>query len=422
MQASLGYQKELSNIQLEVNNYRRKLEELFNKKRIIEDKYVLETYRILEDVDNKISKIRELSLTNSPLIEILQEEFECIRLIIKLSKPLNKLRFTDLASFINIGCYSLIIDFGFLMGDSTTYLTKEDINESLSEAISALELSINSIDFTNIENIDELLKIITSENEYKREKYTNIILDINHLIVKIKNKLSKSSKGLSIDPKIKKDFSKVNELGFKLIEISKALLNSAQKNDQDAIITIPNVSWEKYESITDTIGEASWCKISYLDGLLEIMSPGLNHEIIKEGISLIIQLYCIKKNIDCFAFGSSDLKNKVKGKGKLSRNKQPDAGFCFVNKKQIPDIAIEVNYTSGSIDDLKIYQGIGIPEVWMYDRKNKIKFYSLADNNYQEITQSQYLKDLTPVFLNEIVQVAMTDSINKIASRLDQFS
>ncbi|MGK7896104.1 MAG: hypothetical protein AB4372_21445, partial [Xenococcus sp. (in: cyanobacteria)] len=229
MQASLGYQKELSNIQLEVNNYRRKLEELFNKKRIIEDKYVLETYRILEDVDNKISKIRELSLTNSPLIEILQEEFECIRLIIKLSKPLNKLRFTDLASFINIGCYSLIIDFGFLMGDSTTYLTKEDINESLSEAISALELSINSIDFTNIENIDELLKIITSENEYKREKYTNIILDINHLIVKIKNKLSKSSKGLSIDPKIKKDFSKVNELGFKLIEISKALLNSAQK-------------------------------------------------------------------------------------------------------------------------------------------------------------------------------------------------
>ena len=167
----------------------------------------------------------------------------------------------------------------------------------------------------------------------------------------------------------------------------------------------------------ETIGKASWCRVSYLDGVLQLMSPGINHERVKEGFSLIIQLYCIKNNIKCFAFGSSDLNNK----NKKTKGKQPDTAFSFFEDKSNPDLAVEANLTSCGIDDLKIYAEIGIPEVWMYDMKNKTKLYSLMDKEYQEITASKYLKDLTPATLNEIIQLALKGSINDVANSLDTF-
>nr|WP_238569050.1 Uma2 family endonuclease [Xenococcus sp. PCC 7305] len=44
--------------------------------------------------------------------------------------------------------------------------------------------------------------------------------------------------------------------------------------------------------------------------------------------------------------------------------KQPDECYCLDTDKDIPDLAIEVIYTSGGVDILKIYQCLGVKEVW----------------------------------------------------------
>ncbi|MEG4506483.1 Uma2 family endonuclease [Microcoleus sp. F6_B4] len=39
----------------------------------------------------------------------------------------------------------------------------------------------------------------------------------------------------------------------------------------------------------------------------------------------------------------------------------------MTTKKAIPDLAIEVVFTSGGIDKLQLYKRLGIPEVWFWE-------------------------------------------------------
>ena len=79
--------------------------------------------------------------------------------------------------------------------------------------------------------------------------------------------------------------------------------------------------------------------------------------------------------------------------------KEPDRSFAFEIDKSIPDLAIEVTYTSGSIADLEKYQSLGVKEVWFWRMEtlpfrelvphsrwqdNKIAFYQLVDSEYLE--------------------------------------
>jgi|GEM_PF-5571633 len=53
-----------------------------------------------------------------------------------------------------------------------------------------------------------------------------------------------------------------------------------QRKDEkgDDLYIFSNVSWSEYENLLEEIGDLSWCRIAYLDGLLEIMAPGRKHE------------------------------------------------------------------------------------------------------------------------------------------------
>jgi Uma2 family endonuclease len=54
-------------------------------------------------------------------------------------------------------------------------------------------------------------------------------------------------------------------------------------------------------------------------------------------------------------------------------------------EKSIPDLAIEVVITSGSIDKLETYRRLGVTEVWLW-KVNQLKLYSL-----REETPSKFL-------------------------------
>jgi Uma2 family endonuclease len=62
-------------------------------------------------------------------------------------------------------------------------------------------------------------------------------------------------------------------------------------------------------------------------------------------------------------------------------------------KKENPDLAIEVNITSGSIDKLEKYKRFNITEVWFWEN-DKLFLYHLKNGNYEQINQSQLLPDL----------------------------
>ena len=157
----------------------------------------------------------------------------------------------------------------------------------------------------------------------------------------------------------------------------------------DEIHIYSNVPWEEYENILLELGDSSWCRVSYLDGLLKIMSPGINHERIKELTGMLIVSYCDVKDIEYFPCGSATLKNKSTKSGK-----DPDVSYAININKEIPDIAVEVNHTSGSFEDLEIYKRLQIPEVWMWDKSNNLSIYILNNSEYERSNNSKFLKDL----------------------------
>jgi Uma2 family endonuclease len=182
-------------------------------------------------------------------------------------------------------------------------------------------------------------------------------------------------------------------------------LNSDRANQSDQILSLNNMSWSDYEQLVKTdLGYQA----SYGNGVITIVSPSKSHERIAEIINGLIKTYCRKYNVVYFPMGSTTIKNPPLA------GKEPDHSFAFEIDKSIPDLAVEVTYTSGSSADLEKYKYLGIKEVWFLRmetlpfrelvphsrwQNNQIKFYSLSDSEYLEIENSICLSELSSNFL-----------------------
>ena len=170
------------------------------------------------------------------------------------------------------------------------------------------------------------------------------------------------------------------------LQLENDLTTSRQNREERYIIS--SITWQAYESLLSALGNSSGYRVAYLLETLEIMSPSRSHELDKKAIARLLEAYLEEKRIRFWGLGSTTLKNKDKQAGK-----EPDECYCISTDKEIPDLAIEVVYTSGGVDTLKIYQRLGIGEVWFW-QNNEFAIYCLENDNYQQQQQSKLLPDL----------------------------
>ncbi|MFN6197461.1 MAG: hypothetical protein AN484_10305 [Aphanizomenon flos-aquae WA102] len=163
-------------------------------------------------------------------------------------------------------------------------------------------------------------------------------------------------------------------------------------------LVLTGITWEKFEQIETTFQDIEGIRFIYLDGELEIiMNLGQEHEYYKRTISLLLEAYCREKRVRFYAGGSATLGNK-----NITGRKEPDESYIFHSKKDIPDLIIEVIFTSGNIKILEIYKRISIPEVWIWE-DGLLKIYALENGEYNQVNQSQLLPDLDIQILNQYV-------------------
>jgi len=157
----------------------------------------------------------------------------------------------------------------------------------------------------------------------------------------------------------------------------------------DHIVVLHDVTWEDYERLLEMRGDHSAPRISYLEGEVEIMSPSKDHEQIKSYIGHLLETWCIDRDIDVRPFGSWTLKQK-----KHRRGAEADECYIFgTERRDQPQLAIEVEWTSGGIDKLEIYRKLGVDEVW-YWRKGMIEIYVMTDGSFVRVDRSRVLPDL----------------------------
>ena len=173
----------------------------------------------------------------------------------------------------------------------------------------------------------------------------------------------------------------------------------------DRITTFTEVSWSDYEWVLKTKGERSVPSISYLDGVLTIVSSGRNHERVKEIIGDLIKIYCDEAEIDYYPWASTTLKQEDESVGK-----EPDISYCFNNDKDKPDLAIEVVYTNGGKESLEKYRRLSIKEIWFW-QNNSLSIYVLDNLEYSQWKQSYSLPNLDLSLLSEFVGKMLVGNI-----------
>ncbi|MFP4693302.1 MAG: Uma2 family endonuclease [Halothece sp.] len=154
-------------------------------------------------------------------------------------------------------------------------------------------------------------------------------------------------------------------------------LDRDRASHADQILSLASMTWEDYERLTE---ENFGYRISYFNGVITIVSPSRNHERIAEVINGLIKTYCRKYHLPYFPMGSTTLKNPPLA------GKEPDHSFAFETDQSIPDLAVEVTYTSGSVADLEKYRALEVKEVWFWN-DYKITFYHLVNGNYQDLME-----------------------------------
>src|SRR5438552_1987880 len=122
----------------------------------------------------------------------------------------------------------------------------------------------------------------------------------------------------------------------------------------DQRVVLHNVSWAQYETLTKTIGDSAGIRTTYLEGELEILSPGRTHEHLKTLLARLVEAYADAHELPLNGFGSETFRKKVRQAGL-----EPDECYCLGPEKKVADLAIEVIVTSGSIDKLEVYARLG---------------------------------------------------------------
>lgn len=111
---------------------------------------------------------------------------------------------------------------------------------------------------------------------------------------------------------------------------------------------------------------------------------------LKKMIARLIEMYALEKDIDLFSCGSATYRNAAVGRGL-----EPDESYCVGTRNEFPDLAIEVILTSGGLDKLEVYKGLGVSEVWFW-QEGKLSVQKLqADGSaYAPVLRSTLLPDL----------------------------
>jgi Uma2 family endonuclease len=175
-----------------------------------------------------------------------------------------------------------------------------------------------------------------------------------------------------------------------------------------------NVSWEEYGKFLEAIGE-NHVRVTYDRGSIEFMSPQPIHEVYKMLFGRLFDVLMMELNVPMKALGSTTFRRPEADAGL-----EPDQCFYFSSAARVrswwtfslavdppPDLAIEVDNTSSSLDRMHVYAGLRIPEVWRFDGETLEVRRLRPDGVYEVLSQSVELPFLPMEEVPELLHRSM---------------
>jgi Uma2 family endonuclease len=202
--------------------------------------------------------------------------------------------------------------------------------------------------------------------------------------------------------------------------ISQMTLKEVAMMQVNQRLILQGISWDFYEQLLDEFKSSNALHFAYDNGTLEVEVPLGKHEIPIRLLADLVSNLCVEKDIEVRNVGSTTFRKRAKAKGI-----EPDTAFYIQNAARVsglldldlikdppPDLAIEVDITSPSLNKMPIYAGLKISEIWLYKGK-KVEFLKLVGEKYVPIKNSIALPFLTTEKATEFLQNGLKESYNK---------
>ncbi|NCR43595.1 MAG: Uma2 family endonuclease [Microcystis aeruginosa SX13-01] len=195
-------------------------------------------------------------------------------------------------------------------------------------------------------------------------------------------------------------------------------------------LLLKELNWQKFETILSELGESRASRLSYSNGILEIMVPLPEHEKDKEIISYMVQFLLEVLNIDFEPLGSTTFKNE-----RMNQAVEPDACFYIKNYQAVigknrlnlesdppPDLVLEIDITSRTY--LDNYRQLGVPELWRYTQSG-LQINLLQEGEYIESLSSPNFPQIPIIelinqFVKQSQQLGRSEAIRNFKNWLTE--
>jgi Uma2 family endonuclease len=154
-------------------------------------------------------------------------------------------------------------------------------------------------------------------------------------------------------------------------------------------VVLKNISWQTYQSLIIDFEREPAMRLTYDRGTLEIRMPLAPHETYKKILGRLIEAATEELDLEIRSLGSLTCSRED-----LAKGLEPDQCYYIQNEaivrgiEQIdltklppPDLAVEIDITSSSLDRFSIYADLKVPEIWRYDGQN-LAIYGLVRSEY----------------------------------------
>ena len=163
-------------------------------------------------------------------------------------------------------------------------------------------------------------------------------------------------------------------------------------------------NWEQFKFIQKGFDRSPGVRLFYYEDTIEILMPGQDHEMFARVIGYLVTTFLVEQGI--FFKPTGAMTQEKEGVASA----QADESYCIGSTKSIPDLSIEVVFTSGGISKLARYKALGVPEVWFWE-DGSLKLYHLQNDNYERLERSQLpgLDSLDIELLRRCILIAETN-------------
>ena len=189
---------------------------------------------------------------------------------------------------------------------------------------------------------------------------------------------------------------------------------------QEHRVTFQGLSWEAYLQILNALPQSRSAKLTYDDGVLEIMMPLEAHEFSARLIERFILTLVELAGMRIKTMGSTTMNYP-----NLRKGAEPDNAYYIQNQPLVkgrsvdfsqdppPDLVIEVDITHTDISKNQFYASLGVPEFWRFDGK-LWTIYQLKFGTYVEQPVSPIFPQIFKAQLYEFLELAKEDEIEAV--------